>query len=72
MARDADHRLQALERRLRATRGAKANRVLSKMSTDDLGALHSLLVNQEQRPDYLPTDAEQAALGRWQELSKGQ
>ena len=72
MARDADHRLQALERRLRATRGAKANRVLSKMSTDDLGALRSLLVNQEQRPDYLPTDAEQAALGRWQELSKGQ
>jgi hypothetical protein len=41
------------------------------MSTDDLRALRSLLVNQEQRPEYLPTDAEQAALERWQELSRG-
>lgn len=72
MVDSASRRLQALERRLRATKGTKVNYVLSQMSTDDLGALRSLLVNQEQRPDYLPTDAEQAALGRWQELSKGQ
>ena len=71
MGRDADRRLQALERRLRATRGAKANHALSQMSTGDLRALRSLLVNQEQRPECLPTDAEQAALERWQELSRG-
>jgi len=72
MVDSASRRLQALERRLRATKGTKVNYVLSQMSTDDLRAMRSLLVNQEQRPDYLPTDAEQAALGRWQELSKGQ
>lgn len=71
MVRDADRRLQALESRLRATKGARADHALSQMSTDDLEALHSLLVNQEQQPEYLPTDAEQAALERWQELSRG-
>ena len=71
MMRGRERRLQALERHRAAARDVKASRTLEQMSTEDLRALHSLLVNQEQQPEYLPTDAEQAALGRWQELSKG-
>ncbi len=71
MGRYADRRLQALERRLMTTKRNEASSALSQMNTDDLRALRSLLVSREQQPGYLPTEAERAALERWQELGEG-
>jgi len=74
MAARAERRLQALERQRAAAKRLQESEVsgaLKLMSTEHLRSLRSLLVNQEQQPEYTPTDAERAALVRWQELIEG-